>query len=335
MQNLIIQKLSYIFLLVLLSGAFIKAEAQTSNFTQYHLSPVYNSPGDLATSDYLQVLGHYRKQSLANEQGFKNMAISATYPLYYKDGGRRFGGIGLGIMTEASGAMGMLKETSIQSGYAYNWQITEKHHMSFGLQAGYFRRTIDASKVRTDSQYQNGIYVPGTEVGEDFRNLASHAFKADAGVTWYMLDEEGRKKYTAGLATFNVNRANYEYLDGEKQISEPIRYLAYGSMLAYEKDRIQIEPTFRFMFERNYTQLNVGSLFLYRFPPSAGTTADNHLGLGLWYSLNNAAIFSLQFMQADYVVSISYDLPASTKINQMQVNNGVELTLGWRMNRKK
>lgn len=329
------QKLQYIVLLVLISGVFLKAEAQTSNFTQYHLSPVYNSPGDLATSDYLQVIGNYRKQSLANDQGYKNMAISGIYPLFYKDGGRRFGGVGLGIMSETSGMMGMLKETSIRTGYAYNWQVNSRHHISFGLQGGYYRRTIDASQVRTDSQYQNGIYVPGTETGEDFRNVASQAFKADAGVTWYMLDEEGNQKITAGFSTFNVNRANYEHLHGDMETAEPVRYLVYGRMLAYEKDRIQIEPTFRFMFERNYSQLNVGSLFLYRFPPSASSTSDNHLGLGVWYSLNNAAIFSMQFMQSDYMVSISYDLPASTNIDQRQVNNGVEVTLGWRMNRKK
>lgn len=329
------QKLTYIILLVLLGGACIQVQAQTSNFTQYHLTPVYTSPGELGTSDYLQVLGHYRKQSLANNQGFENTAISGIYPLYYKDGGRRFGGIGLGIMSETSGMMGMLKEISIRTGYAYNWQVNESHHISFGLQGGYYRRSVDASVVRTDSQYQNGVFVPGTDDGENFRDAASQAFKADAGLTWYMLDGEGRQKFTAGFSAFNVNRSNYEYLNGDKQMAEPLRYLAYGSMLAYQQERIQIEPTFRFMFERNYTQLNLGSLFLYRFSPSADKTSDNHIGVGLWYSLNNAAIFSLQFMQADYLVSISYDLPASSNIDQMQVNNGVELTLGWRMNRKK
>ena len=329
------QKLKYIILLFLLTGNIIASKAQTSNFTQYHLTPVFTSPGEFATSDNIQVYGHFRKQSLSNDQGYKNMAISGIYPLHYKDGGRRFGGIGLGIMNETSGMMGMLRETSIRTGYAYNWQINEKHYLSMGLQGGYYNRNIDASKVRTDNQYQNGTYTPTLGSGENFRDGASHAFKADAGVTWYMLNEEGRRSVSAGIATYNVNKANYEYLDGNQQTSESLRYLAYGSILAYEWERIQIEPTFRYMFERNYSQLNLGSLFLYRFPPSANSTENNHLGLGVWYSLNNAAIFSLQLMQDDYLVAISYDLPASSKIDQMQVNNGVEVTLGWRFNKKK
>lgn len=329
------QKLSYIILFVLLTFNLTEAKAQSSNFTQYHLTPIYTSPGELATSDYLQVYGHYRKQSLSNDQGYQNMAVSGIYPLHYKDGGRRYGGIGLGLMKETSGMMGLLNEISIRTGYAYNWQISGKQFLSFGLQGGYYNRNIDASKISTDQQYLNGAYDPGSATGENFFNEVSHAFKADAGATWYMLNDEGRRMVSTGIAAFNINKANYEQLQNGQQASEPVRYLIYGSLLAYEWDRVQVEPTFRYMFERNYGQLNLGALFLYRFPPSASSTAENHLGLGVWYSLNNAAIFSLQLMQDDYVVAISYDLPTSSKVDQIQVNNGVEVTLGWRFNKKK
>ncbi|MGC1242537.1 MAG: hypothetical protein WA874_13180 [Chryseosolibacter sp.] len=55
----------------------------------------------------------------------------------------------------------------------------------------------------------------------------------------------------------------------------------------------------------------------------------------MWYSLDNVAVVSVEWFQASYLVSLSYDVSASSDIAYGQVNNGVELTLGWRMNRAK
>lgn len=325
--------IKYFLVIAFIGSLAVQAKAQSSNFSQYHLTPVFSSPGEFGTSDYLQVLGHYRKQSLSAQQGFENIAVSGIYPLFYKGNGRRFGGVGVGIMKEASGMLGLLNETSFTAGYAYNWQVNEIHHISFGLQGGYFRRSIDVNKVRTESQYQHGVYDPGMSLGENLNGTAGHTFKADAGVNWYVLEEDGDHKVSVGLAAFNLNRADYRYLSTELEKPEPVRYLLYGSMKAYSLDKLHLKPTFRLMFERNYVQANVGALFLYQFQEKVALQ-DNNIGLGLWYSVNNAVLFSLQMVQPSYVVSISYDLPAASKIMHAQVNNGVEVTLGWRLKRQ-
>ncbi len=328
-------KFKYILLALLLGGATYKAEAQSNYFSQYHLTPVYTSPAELGATDYFQVLGHYRKQSLSQDQGYRNFALSGICPLNYKDGGRRFGGIGLGIMNENSGMMGVLQETSINAGYAYNLQLSQSRHISVGLQGGYHRRNVNLGKVTTDGQYQNGVYVPGMPTGENFSDGASQAFRADLGATWYAVDEYGDRKYALGVTAFNVNGANYEFLTSSQEQAAPIRYQAYGSFRALSKDKLQIVPTFRYMMEKNYSQLNMGSLFMYQLQEGQASMHESHLGLGAWYSLNNAAIFSLEYAQPSYIVSVSYDLPASSNIDQMQVNNGVEVTFGWRLNKGK
>lgn len=325
-------KFKNIVLAALLSALGFSAQGQTSNFSQYHLDPVFNSPGDLATSDYFQIMAHYRKQSLTQDQGFENMSLSGVYPLYY-GGGRKFGAIGLGVLTESSGWMGMLRENSIRAGYAYSLQLDRSNFVSVGLQGGYYRRSIDLNKVRTDGQYQNGQYTPGAPTGENFSENTSHAFKADAGVSWYMLDESGDEKLLLGASAFNINRANYSFLSSSNEIKEPVRFQLHGSIRALQGDRYALRPTFRYMYEKNYDQLNVGALFQYQLQQGKGSLAESHLGLGAWYSLNNAAVLALQYAQPSYVLAISYDLPAAQKVEYSQVNNAIEISLGWRLNR--
>ncbi len=321
----------YIGVITVISFGPLSSEAQMNNLSQYHLTPVYTSPAESGMSDYFQVLMHYRKQSLAGDQGYENVSVSGTYPLRYKDG-RRFGGLALGISSESSGMLGIFKEQNVKAGYAYNWQASSMHHVSIGLHGGYYRTSLALGNITTDAQYQDGAYNPGHELGETFSGDVSQAFRIDAGATWYGTDASGNRMFSLGFAAFNVNGTGYKFMSSDKGERLPVRYQAYGSLKAYTHDRLEIVPTFRYMREKNYDQLNVGSLFLYQLQ-TEGNTAESHLGIGIWYSLNNAAIVSLQWMQPSYILSLSYDVSASSDIQQGQVNNGVEFTLGWRMNK--
>src|SRR5699024_10655024 len=100
------KNIKYIVLVLLFGAASYHTKAQGNNFSQYHLTPVYTSPAELGTTDYFQVLAHYRKQSLSQVQGYEKLALSAIYPLYRKDGDGRLGGVGIGIMKESSGMNG-------------------------------------------------------------------------------------------------------------------------------------------------------------------------------------------------------------------------------------
>lgn len=322
-------------LIVALTGMMCAdATAQVSNFSQYHLTPVYTSPAESGMTDYLQVMTHYRKQSLTADQGYENLALSATYPLRYRNDGKRFGGISLGLMNERSGSLGLFKDESIRAGYAYNWQVGTLHYISVGMQGGYYRTSIAMGRVRTDSQYQNGTYDPGYGLGENLTDNSSRAFKLDGGVTWYGLDPSGQRKFSLGFAAYNVNRSAYKFSAEGDEERLPVRYQVYGSMKAYSKDRLEITPTFRYLKEKNYDQLSIGSLFLYQLQPGAGVE-ESHLGMGVWYSLDNVAVVSMEWFQPSYIISLAYDLSASSNVEQGQLNNGVELTLAWRVKRLK
>ena len=169
-------------------------------------------------------------------------------------------------------------------------------------------------------------------IGEDFSDNVSQAFKADIGATWTILDAFGEQKLLLGISTFNVNRAHYEFLVNVTEKAAPVQYQAYGSIKVFEKDKLHVIPTFRYRMERNYSQLNIGSLFLYELKEGI-SVHESHIGLGAWYSHQNAVIFSLEFVQPEYVMSLSYDLPAAANIDRVQVNNAVEATFGWRINR--
>ena len=311
----------------------LSANGQGNTFSQYHLNPVYTSPGDLATTDYFQLMGHFRKQSLSSDRGYQHMAFSGIYPLYYKGEGRRFGAIGMGISNENTGLQGILKESSFRAGYAYNLQLSQRQFVSIGLQGGYYRRSIDGSRISTDQQYVDGVYVPGLPSGELLGDGVSQAFRADGGASWYGVDVAGNQQFSLGISAFNVNRASYSFLSGSDGAPDPIRYQAHGSVRVLERDKISIMPTFRYMLERNDGLLSMGSLFMYQLAEETAAH-ESHLGFGAWYSLNNSTTLSMQFAQPAYILSLSYDVPLATKIDQ-RAGNAVELTFGWRLNKKK
>lgn len=323
------KSISYILTLAVISVASLRSNAQMNNLSQYHLTPVYTSPAEAGMNDNFQIMMHYRKQSLTGDQGYENISVAGTYPLFYKDG-RRLGGIALGVMSERSGVRGIFKEQSVKAGYAYDWQVNPVHHVSFGLHGGYYWTSLALDGITTDAQYQDGAYDPSLGIGENFSDHASRAFRIDAGATWYGEDHEGNRLFSLGFAAFNVNRASYEFIE-DQEGHLPVRYQVYGSLRAFSTDKLDIVPTFRYMREKNYDQLNIGSLFLYQVRADEDGMRESQLGMGLWYSLDNAVIASVQWAQPSYILSLSYEIPASSNIQQQQVNNGIEFTLGWRM----
>ncbi len=325
--------ISYIATIAATSFGLVTANAQTSNFSQYHLTPVYTSPAESGMTDDFQVLTHYRKQSLAGDQGYEKVSLSGMFPLHYKDG-RRFGGVALGIANERSGMLGIFRQQNVKAGYAYDFQASRAHHVSVGIHAGYYRTSLALDNIRTDAQYQDGAYDPGNGIGETFSDGVSQAFRIDAGATWYAMDPSGSRMFALGFAAFNVNGAGYQFTAGGEE-RQPTSYQLYGSWRAYVHDRLEIIPTFRYLREKNFDQLNLGSLFLYQINADDSNIGESQLGMGVWYSLNNAAIVSLQWTHPSYLLSISHDISASSDIQQGQVNNGVEVTLGWRVNRSR
>ncbi|WP_224994418.1 PorP/SprF family type IX secretion system membrane protein [Cesiribacter sp. SM1] len=311
---------------LLLSGELI---AQVPAFSQYWLSQQQTTATAMAHTTYTQVTAHYRKQLLAPALGYKTFGLSGSMPLYYKSSHKLFGTAGISLLHDESGAPGLLRTQGVVGGYTSHIHISSRHQLLGGVQLGYWHRSINWSKVSTDSQYQDGAPVAGADTGEQWSGQGSSVLQVNLGLGWHYTNEQGEQVARISLGAANVNRPKYKSLDNSKPEGTPLHLTVTGAVLALNTPAIAIEPGFILQQEQKHTQVAVGALFS-KALAAGGSIAESLVGLSAYYSHQQAFRLSLQLLQPKFLVGIGYDIPAGTAADS-RITSALEVHIGWRM----
>jgi hypothetical protein len=135
-----------------------------------------------------------------------------------------------------------------------------------------------------------------------------------------------------GVSLFNANRPNASFTEKADRMATNL--VLNGGYRRLRKGAFDFTPTFRYIRERSLSQTNIGALSRFNFDSPGGPLKAGGIGLGTWYSVNNAAIVSLEITQPSYFINFSYDLPATNKTVTRRVTNAVEVSIGWTMDLK-
>lgn len=315
---------------VLISSA--SAFAQLPTFSGFWLTPQLTAPTAMAGNDAYQVTAHYGRQGFEESTGYRTFLLSGQIPIYDK-ANTQFGTLGVNIIRDESGASYLFTTSGAMLSYLYDAEIAQRQHLVGGVQAGYYGRRIDRSKISTNNQFANGNFDPALSSGEQFPDDPSQAFIANVGLGYYLTDSEGAQLFHLGVALGNANRGSYNYLlDYESQS-------AASPLKAYAHVRLTSNPFFDVvsdLYWRHESKVHdITGGFRVRKGTSTGLSiADHHLGLGLYYSQDHTGVLALQLIQPDWLIGISYDVVFGNKPLQ-NMQNGVEVTLGWRAIRVK
>jgi len=309
-----------LFFLLLLIG---QAQAQLRPYALYHLSPTLTNPALVATSDYSQVTAHYRQSKVS---GYQVPSLSYVHPFYGKASGNRYGGMGFTLISQSSG---LYRVTGALGGLGYDFNLSERHHLASGLQVGLLNKRLDLSRVTTESQYGGNGYDAALATGEHLDPTSRSAVAVNAGINWYYTDATGNQKASLGVASYNVNRPGYRFVQERNQ--EPVSYLVTGSFLLARKGNFSVLPAFRYIRQRNMSLANIGSLFSYAL--AAG--GENKLGAGFWGNTNGSISLGLQLEKEHFVFAFAYDASTYPGSQIAPVNNAFEAALSWRVNRQK
>ena len=308
------------------------ALAQLPTFSSFWLSPQITAPTAMAGSDAYQVSAHYRRQAFEEGLGYRTMLLSGQIPLYDKNN-TRFGTAGLSLVREESGSSFLLSTTGALLTYLYDAALAERHHLVGGVQAGYFRRGIDWSEVTTNNQYVDGHFDPAIGVGEEYGNDPGSAFTTNIGLAYYFADEKGNPVVHVGAGYTNLNKGSFTYLtEGNDQVVPQ-------ALVTYSYIRLFSNPYFEVMsnlYWRNENSVNdlIGGLQLRKGTRPRVEVAENHIGIGLYYTQEHTGIMSLQLIQPNWLVGISYDMAFGNEVLGNS-QNAVEVTIGWRSLREK
>jgi type IX secretion system PorP/SprF family membrane protein len=291
-------------------------------YSQYHNAPLLTNPAAPSLTDYMQVTLHYRRSRVAN---YDIPSISFMMPFYRQSDGLRYGGIGANIINQKAGPNGLYKVTGATGTFAYTLHLSKNHHIGAGISGGIVNKRLDASAITTESQYNLGVYDPSLGNGENIRSSSVTRPVINAGFGWVLTDADDRQKATLGVAAYNMNQPAFDLIDNAA--SDDMTYVVSGEVDVFTRNRVTLSPTFRYIHQGT-SAANIGARVRY-----ALNAADDELSAGLWYKTTKALVAGAQYNYKAYVIGASIDLSTGGS-RDANINNAVEIVLGWRMNRK-
>ena len=261
-------------------------QAQDPQFTQFYANPLYLNPAFAGTARCPRICMNYRNQ-------WPN--LSGTYVTYSASYDQHIdaisGGLGL-IVTQDDQAHGTLKTTNVNLIYSYLLPVTREFSIKFGLQAGFFQKSLDKSKLnfgdmidaRRGFVWNTNEVIPST-------NKSNLDF--GGGILGYS------KRYFIGAAFHHITQPD-EGLQGSSKL--PLKITGHaGAVIPLEKGGDSyISPNVLFMQQQNFTQLNLGLYFV----------RGSFVG-GLWYRNSDAFIVLIGLQTDHFKVGYSYDVTVS------------------------
>lgn len=279
-------KLLQLLICLVVSATWQTLYAQDPQFTQFYANPLYLNPAFAGTARCPRICMNYRNQ-------WPN--LSGTYVTYSASYDQHIDAIGGGlgfIVTQDDQARGTLKSTTGSLIYSYLLPVTREFSIKAGLQAGFFQKSLDRTKLNFGDMIDarrgfvwntNEVIPSQNKTGLDF----------SAGLLGYS------KRYFVGFSANHITQPD-EGLQGYSKL--PLKITGHaGAIIPLEKgSEAFISPNILFQQQQTFSQLNLGLYFV-----------KNSFVGGIWYR-NSDAFIILMGLQNDHLkVGYSYDVTIS------------------------
>ena len=198
----------YYFILVLLCSG-IHARTQDIHFSQVFETPLLRNPAlaGLFSGD-IRVQTVYRSQWNSVTNAYKTVSGNIEYKLAVGQS-EDFITIGGQVLYDKAGTVD-LTSTHILPAFNYHKSLSSEKSMylSMAVMGGYVQRSIDRSKITTNSQFDGTNYNAATGTGESFMKNSYSYFDGTAGMTLNaQLGENPDNNFFIGLAYHHFNKA--------------------------------------------------------------------------------------------------------------------------------
>ena len=277
--------------------------AQDPEFTQFYANPLYLNPAMAGTANCPRFCLNYRNQW---------PAISGTYVTYSASYDQHFdalkGGLGLLVYDDRAG-QGTLTTFNASGMYSYLLNVNRKFSLRFGLEASYFEKSIDWSKLTFGDMIDermgfvyNTREIPG-------KSKVSYA-DFSAGVFGYT------KRFYFGFAANHLTQPNEGFIGTSQlpmKLTGPVGALF---QIGDKRNEVTVSPNVLYQQQGTFQQLNLG---LY-------ATKGSIVG-GLWYRNQDAFIALIGFQQPHFKVGYSYDITVSKLTNATAGSHEISCSL--------
>ena len=252
-----------------LLGSSLQLFAQDPQFSQFYAAPLYLNPAFAGSTLQARAGLNYRNQWPAVEASF--VTYSAYFDYFFEDYNS---GVGMLINQDTEGLAG-LNSTSVSIQYSYQVFLTEYLAFRPALQAGFFYRNLNFSRLTFGDQFDplTGEFInPNT--AEQFNTGFSKAFvDISSGGLLYT------KNAWLGAAWHHMNTPQQSLLDEDDRLPSKLsvhggfKFILEPAGGGYEVPRQRsITATFQYKHQGPFDQIDLGTYF-----------TSEPMVLGLWY----------------------------------------------------
>ena len=312
---------------VLFAGSSTILMGQDLHFSQIFETPLLRNPAlaGLFSGD-VRVQSVYRSQWNSVTDAYNTVSANVEYKLPVGESAD-FVTIGGQVLYDKAGTVN-LKSTHILPAINYHKSLSAERSMflSMAIMGGYVQRSIDRSKITTNSQFNGVNYDPSALNGESFLKSSYSYLDGTTGLSFNsQLGENVDNNMYVGLAYHHFNKPKKVSFYTDNNIEMMPKWVASAGV------RMSVTDYTYLTFEGDYSKQGVNTEMiggvLYSMKLDDPETPKYIIHGGAYMRLNDAIIPVAKVEAKPIAIAVSYDVNISGLKKVSTGRGGFEISL--------
>ena len=318
-----------IALATLALGVSITCVAQDIHFSQLSETPLLRNPAlaGLFSGD-VRVQSVFRTQWNSVANPYKTVSSNIEFKMGI-GGTDDFVTMGGQVLYDKAGSVD-LSATHVLPVINYHKSLSSERstYLSLAAMGGIVQRSVDPTKMSTNSQYNGGVYVPGSGTGENVTKPTYSYFDATVGMSFNtQLGERVDDNMYVGVAYHHFNKAKNTSFYSDSRVEVSPKWVVSAGVRTAVDDYSSITIEGDHNKQSAYSSTLVGVMYARKLDAMENPKYIFHLGA--YYRLADAVIPVIKLEARPFSISMSYDANTSQLRNASFGRGGFEFSLAF------
>jgi type IX secretion system PorP/SprF family membrane protein len=304
-----------------------KTEAQDIHFSQLFETPLLRNPALAGIfSGDLRIQSVYRSQWNSVTDAYKTASANIEYKLPMGES-NDYITLGGQFLYDRAGTA-VLTSTHILPAFNYHKSLSTDRNMyiSMGLMGGYVQRSVDQTKMTTNSQFNGSAYDASLATGETFPKASYAYFDGSAGISFNsQMGENEDNNIFIGLAYHHFNKAKNITFYSSSNLENTPKWVGSAGL------RMNMTEYSYFTIEGDYTKQGVNTEVvggvIYSLKLDAPEDPKYLIHAGTYIRFKDALIPVVKVESKPISVAVSYDVNISGLKKVSTGRGGFEISL--------
>jgi len=303
--------------------------AQDIHFSQFYEAPLLRNPAlaGIFTGDYrIQTL--FRDQWNSFNNAYRTGSLSGEYK-WAVGKGNDFLTTGLEILYDKAGTAA-LTTTELMPALNYHKSLSNDRpvYLAVGFMGGLVQKTIDLSKVTTNSQYNGTAYDPALPNGETILTPNVHYLDGALGISFNSaFGTDNKNTMYVGASYYHLNRPkNSFYQNPTVELDPKVVFSAGVKSIINDYTWFTIQADHS---QQGSAQETIGGVMVSYKLGDDPENSDYIFNLGGYIRWGDAIIPVVKLESNRFTIGLSYDANISTLQTASEGRGGFELSLSF------